>query len=303
MRRRGESYQVRDVNKACALSLPSALLEVLGSGLGSARHGLRVARDLAVTRATESLPDGTAFSPAAQCPCLAEAQCRARASHCRWLQRTCAPKRGARGFEGVLPFAGQVAEAGRRARGDYGPETSGQKWRVPRRLPAVTREQQELAWKLPALGGQAPAGVVATVLRHLDKASLQKHREATRKDLGEKAPLGDEVLRGLLWERLKDSHDLTKLPVPLREFALETERRRSQALARPWWKRGIPTSARNSLKRAVARHAAAGQSNDELLRLLANDARVGQEARDARGGLSTKTMSYVSGLVDHGGRG
>ena len=153
------------------------------------------------------------------------------------------------------------------------------------------------------LGGQAPADVVATVLRHLDKASLQKHREAIRKDLGEKAPLGDEVLRGLLWERLKDSHDLTKLPVPLREFALETERRRSQALARPWWKRGIPTSARNSLKRAVARHAAAGQSNDELLRLIANDARVGQEARDARGGLSKKTVSYVSGLADHGGRG
>ena len=294
VRRRDKFYHVRDVNKACALSLPSALLEVMGSG--SALTGLRVARDRAVTRATTTLPDGTSFSPAAQCACLPEPQC--RSPHCLWLQQQCVPARGARGFAGVLPFAGQLAEADRAQRGAYGPEIHGQKWRRPRRLRAVTREQQDVAWKLPGSRAAQPPEVVAAVLRHLDKTSLPRHREAIRQELGDRAPLGDAVLRALLAERPRDP-----LPAPLREFAAETERRRTAVQARPWWKRGIPTATRNALKQAVARHGAAARSDDELWRLVSDDPRVGGEARDERGALREHLRNYVAGLAATGGAG
>jgi hypothetical protein len=309
VRSRDGLYNVRDVNKGCALSLPTTLLRVIKNQPATLSavdprvlHGLQVARRRVVKRATLKLPNGASFSPAAQCTCLDSAGCRSR-SECTWRarERQCVPARATQGFEGVLPFAGQTAEPGRALRADYGAVVNQQRWRRAAQLPMLTAAQQMLAWQVPPLSSSSAIGAPARParLRH-DEGSLL----LARKKLGANDLNAFTARERLVREHLRVSNEkkspeqlLAGLPLAPRESVKEIAKRRAGALARPLWKRGIPTVVRSELKAAVARHVAMASGGADLLRLLTEDPRVGPRARDDTGALTQQARNYALAIA------
>lgn len=126
---RNAEYFARDINKGCAIALPIALQIVLPHIVDEnrIRDGLLQAINRVHPRGTTAMPDGTRFSPAAQCECLNEAACRAKSPNsCNWIPKRritaktpstqgghlsqCVPN-AELGFEGLPPYSGQIRRA------------------------------------------------------------------------------------------------------------------------------------------------------------------------------------------------
>ena len=113
-------YFVRDTNKGCMLSIPTALQEILrAQGIATPldiRNGLQTTINQVETRQTIYRPGGVPFSPAAQCECLERDACLAHDPWCSWIPSSgnvggslpqCVPNVDV-GFDGLPPFSGQV---------------------------------------------------------------------------------------------------------------------------------------------------------------------------------------------------
>lgn len=165
-------YFVRDINKGCALSLPTALQAVLRvqniAHPQFLRDGLQEAIDRVQTRQISHFRDGSTFSPAAQCECLDMDRCRAYAPSCIWLPASkslgghspqCVPTVDV-GFEGLPPYLGQIRpisgflerDVVEQQRGEYGAivgvAQDRKRWRRQSRLRHVTPSDQADAFSM-----------------------------------------------------------------------------------------------------------------------------------------------------------
>ena len=161
-RRDGENkYFVRDINRAGVHAVAEALDQLLPHTAANALLRGAARRASAAARARPKVIPGN-FSPAAHCPCLERQQCQGR-HECLWTGIYCQPRdaQAAIGFEGIVPFTGQIFRRplqGEIQRGTYVPGPGGFHWRRVEQMPLLNLSRLLQALRQNAAAAAAPAG-------------------------------------------------------------------------------------------------------------------------------------------------